>query len=108
MTLEEKIACYKKIVEATGLELKGKNNLYTSENGHMFSFVGKQDVVAIRLSKEDQDKFLGKYETPYPVKQYGANMRGYVELPDELLGDTKKAVTYFKKSLDFVRALKPK
>ena len=97
MTLEEKTEAYKEILDEVGLELKGKNNLYTSMNGHMFSFVGKPDVVAIRISKEDQETFLKKFDTPFPVKQYGSNMRDYVELPDELLTSPKKAATWFKK-----------
>lgn len=108
MTKDEKIEAYKAILDATGLEIKGKNNLYTSHKGHMFSFVGQEDIVAVRLSKEDQEKFVEKYKTPYPVRQYNSNMHDYVELPDALLKDTKSAAAYFRKGLDFIKTLPPK
>lgn len=108
MDKKQKIECYKEILETAGLELKGKNNLYTSHNGHMFSFVGQEDIVAVRLSKDDQEMFLEKYDTPFPVQQYNSNMRDYVELPDELLKDTKTAAKYFAKSLEFIKTMPPK
>lgn len=108
MNKDEKTESYKQILEAAGLELKGKNNLYTSHNGHMFSFFGKEDIVAVRLNKDDQKAFVEKYKTPYPVKQYGANMRDYVELPDELLKDTKTAAAYIKSGLEYIKTFPPK
>lgn len=108
MNKDEKVACYKQVLESAGIELKGKNNLYTSSNGHMFSFVGQQDIVAIRISKEDQKKFLEKYKTPFPVRQYNSNMHDYVELPDELLKNTDEAAKYLKQALAYVNSLPPK
>lgn len=108
MNTQEKIDAYKEILDAAGLELKGKNNLYTSHNGHMFSFFGKEDIVAVRLSKDDQASFIETFKTAYPVKQYGANMRDYVELPDELLKNPKEAAVYLKAGLEYIKTLPPK
>lgn len=108
MNLEEKIVCYKKILESVGVELKGKNNLYTSMNGHMFSFVGKPNIIAFRLSKTDEMEFLNKYHTSHPVIQYNSKMHGYVEIPDDLLKNTEAGAKYLEKSIQFIQSLSPK
>lgn len=94
------------------IERKGKNNPYTSMNGHMFSFIAKpegdkESFLAIRLSKEAQEKFMKDYNTG-PVIQYGTTMQGYVEIPSTILADTKKVYTYLKQSYDYISSLPPK
>ncbi|HEX9804853.1 MAG TPA: TfoX/Sxy family protein [Candidatus Dojkabacteria bacterium] len=97
----------KAISEIPEIERKGKNLPYTSLNGHMFSLIGKDGKLGIRLSKEDKEEFEKKYKTK-PFIQYGATMQGYVSIPDKLLKDTKELKKYLKKSLKYVKTLEPK
>ena len=104
---KDKLELYEKVVAAAGLERKGKTMPYTSVNGHMFSFLAKDSVVAVRLPKEAREKFLKDFDSKLPV-QYGAVMKEYVEIPDKLLRDTKKLLPYVKQSYKYVSSLKPK
>ena len=106
MDFGEKQALYKKFVEACGFDVKGKAG-YTSKNGHMFSFIGKDGTVAIRLSPEDKDEFESEHNTG-DVIQYNAVMRGYVPISNELLLDTNRCSSYLKASEAYISTLKPK
>ena len=50
---------------------------------------------------------MEKYGTG-PVVQYGKVMREYVEVPDELLGNTEELKKYFDISYSYIGTLKPK
>jgi hypothetical protein len=54
--------------------------LYTSANGHRLTYFSLESVLGICLSKEDQEAFGAKYNTP-PFVQYGTVMRGCVTVP---------------------------
>lgn len=55
---------YKKMLEAVPVvDLKGATTPYTSHNGNMFSSVSKANCIGLRLSKEDREMFIEKYET---------------------------------------------
>ena len=81
--------------------------LYTSVNGHMFTIFSTDAKLGIRLSKEDRQAFLEKYGTTL-LATYGAVMREYVTVPDELLENTEELQPYLVKSYDYVTSLKPK
>lgn len=104
---EETLRLYSQLLASVGLEQKGKNMPYTSMNGNMYSFVAKEGYVAIRLSEEDKSAFMEKYNAG-PAISYGATMRGYVHIPDEVLHNTKELSVYMKKSHAFAKTLKPK
>jgi hypothetical protein len=105
---EETIELYKKLVEATpNIELKGKNMLYTSHNGHMHSFVAKEGYLAIRFSEEEKEAFILKYDSE-PAISYGAVMRGYAVIPDALLAKIDELAPYLEMSLAYIKTLKPK
>ena len=87
-------------------ELKGAKNPYTARNGHMFSFLDGKGAMALRLSEELQKAFLGQYDSG-PVIQYGSVMRGYLSVPDDLLGRTDELRDWFDKSYDWVGTLDP-
>ncbi|MBT8326350.1 MAG: hypothetical protein KJP21_01420 [Bacteroidia bacterium] len=89
------------------IERKGKANPYTSLNGHMFSFLDKEGKLGIRMSEDDKAAFENKYNSP-PFIQYNAVMRGYVTVPQELLENTSELLPYIKKSIVFIKSLKPK
>lgn len=104
----ENLELYEKLVAAfPDVQRKGKTMPYTSANGHMFSFMTKEGPLALRLPKDEQERFMEEYGTG-PVVQYGAVMRGYVLVPDALLAETAKVKPYFEKSLAYVLSLKPK
>jgi hypothetical protein len=88
-------------------ERKGKNNPYTSANGHMFSQINKAGQLGIRFSKEVQGKYIQELGTDY-FKSYGATMRGYVLMPEHLWDDLDTLVKYLNEAYDYVMSLEPK
>ena len=92
---------------AADAEVKGAKNPYTSRNGHMFSFLDGDGVMALRLSDELQDEFLAQYDSG-PVEQYGSVMRGYVSVPADLLANTAELSGWFDKSYEWIGTLEPK
>jgi hypothetical protein len=89
------------------VERKGATMPYTSRNGHMFSFLSKEGVLALRLPAGEREGFLQKYNTRL-CEQYGRVMKEYVEVPDELLQKTQELKKYFDISYAYVGSLKPK
>ena len=89
------------------IERKGKNNPYTSLNGHMFSFIAKEGYLAIRLPKDKQEQFFKHYSAE-PAISYGAVMREYVRVPDSMIHNTDLLSEYLKISLEYIKTLKPK
>ncbi|WP_420315729.1 hypothetical protein [Ekhidna sp.] len=104
---EQTLQLYSALLATVGLEQKGKNMPYTSMNGNMYSFVAKEGYVAIRLSEEDKQEFMDKYNAG-PAISYGATMNGYVHVPDDVLKRTQELSEYMKKSNEFAKTLKPK
>ena len=104
----EKVALYDAVI-ATNPDVvrKGAANVYTSLNGHMFSFLGRDGSLALRMSKSDREAFVEKFNTS-PVISYGAVMKEYVAVPDDLFADTAALKEYFDQSYAHVSSLKPK
>ena len=88
-------------------ERKGKNMMYTSMNGHMFTYLSKDNEFGIRMSKEDKAEYEEKYGTG-PFIQYNSVMQGYVCVPDELFQKTEELAPWLAKSYDYIASLKPK
>lgn len=105
---EERLKLYDSIVDlCPRFERKGKKMIYTSANGYMFTLLNKDAEIGIRFSKEDQEAFMKEHNTTI-YKSYGAVMKGYVLIPDEMLNDKKTVATYMDKSYDYVMSLPPK
>lgn len=105
---DERVALYNKMVASNpDAVLKGATIPYTSHNGHMYSFVTKEDIVGLRLPADERPKFLDKYKTKL-VEQYGIVQKEYVVVPDGLLKKTAELVPYFEMSYKYVNSLKPK
>ena len=105
---EEIVRLYDELVaKCPRFKRKGKNNPYTSANGHMFSFLNKQSELGIRFSKEVQEKYIQELGTGY-FKSYGATMRGYVLMPESLWDDLETLANYLNESYDYVMSLEPK
>ncbi len=102
------LARYEQLVAAhPDVSRKGAKNPYTSRNGHMFSFLDATGLCALRLSTDDQEAFLARYESG-PVEQFGRTMSGYVAVPRSLLEDTAELLTWFDRSHEYSGTLKPK
>ena len=108
MSWEEKLKIYDDLVSrCSRFERKGKTMPYTSANGYMFSLLNKQGQLGIRFAKEEQKKYLEKFNTSL-FKSYGSVMRGYVLIPDDMLEDLDTLSTYLNESYDYVMSLEPK
>ena len=106
--MKEKIELYDKLVaKCQGFERKGKNNPYTSANGHMFSQLNKEGELGIRFSKEVQEKYIKERGTGY-FKSYGAIMKGYVLMPEEFWRNLDLLANYLNESYEYVMSLEPK
>ncbi|HEY2461767.1 MAG TPA: hypothetical protein VGI16_13225 [Candidatus Acidoferrum sp.] len=104
----DKLALYEKLVQTNPkLERKGAANPYTSLNGHMFTYLNPSGSLALRLPKEEREKFLLAHKTTL-FEAYGVVMKEYVKVPDALLKDTKKLQPYFQLSYEYIKSLKPK
>ena len=89
------------------IELKGRNLLYTSVNGHMFTMFSTEGKLGIRLPTESREAFLADFDTEL-LLTYGTVMKEYVTVPDDLLADTGTLAPYLARSYDYVSSLKPK
>lgn len=99
---------YEKLVATNpNVDRKGATMPYTSLNGHMFSFLTKVGIVALRLPAAGRELFLEKYATKL-CEQHGTVMKEYVEVPNDLLKRTGELKPYFDISYAYIGALKPK
>lgn len=104
----EKLEMYEKLIATVpGIQRKGDTNPYTSCNGHMFTHLTPEGILAIRLPEAEIDPFLKKYKTTRQVA-YGIIRKEYVVVPDGLLKKTSELSAYLKLSFDYVKKLKPK
>ncbi len=105
---EEKLKIYDELVaKCPRFNRKGKTVPYTSANGHMFSLLNKAGELGFRYSKEVQEKYMKELGTTL-FKSYGATMRGYILIQDEMLEDLDNLANYLNESYDYVMSLDPK
>lgn len=105
---EEKLKIYDALVaKCARFERKGKTMPYTSANGYMFSLFNKAGEIGIRFNKQDQEAFMKEHDTTI-YRSYGAVMKGYVLIPEQMWGDLETLSKYLDKSYDHVMTLKPK
>lgn len=101
-------AVYDKMVAMLpAIERKGATLPYTSINGHMFSFVGQEGSISLRLPAEILEEINKKYKATLS-EQHGVVMKEYVSIPAKLLKDDAALSAYFKTSYNYVAKLKPK
>ncbi len=104
----EQIEAYDRLLAThPDIERKGKNLLYTSVNGHMFTLFSTEAKLGIRLPKAEREAFLERFDTTI-LRSYDHNMPEYVTVPDDLLEDTETLKPYLAMSWDYVTSLKPK
>ena len=105
---EAALSLYEALVATRpGLERKGKAMPYTSVNGHMFSFLTPDGVLALRLSGPDRETFLRTFATQL-AEQHGAVLKEYAAVPPDLLDRTTELSPWFDRSYEYVSSLKPK
>lgn len=103
---DDTLAVYDRACAAAGIERKGKNLVYTSANGHMFSQINKAGELGIRLPKARQAD-LGERHGAGSFKSYGATMRDYICVTDEMLSNEALVASLLKEGLAFVEAMPP-
>jgi len=89
------------------VERKGKNMLYTSVNGHMFTVFSTEAKLGIRLPKAEREAFIAAFNTSL-LESYGTVMKEYVAVPDAMLEETEALEPYLRMSYEYVTSLKPK
>ncbi len=105
---ERRLELYDQLIAGhSDIKRKGKKLPYTSHNGHMFTVFSDSGQLGFRLSKEDRIAFLEKYQTTL-LHSYGAVMKEYVVIPDELLEDQLAMTELLKKSYHYISSLKLK
>jgi TfoX/Sxy family transcriptional regulator of competence genes len=105
---EDRLKLYDSLVETNpDIVRKGVTMPYTSVNGHMFTILSKTGSLGIRLSKDEREAFLEKYDTTL-YESHGAIMKEYVTVPDDLLKQTEELKVYLDLSYQYVKSLKPK
>lgn len=104
---EQKEAYDRLLATHPDIERKGKNLLYTSVNGHMFTVFSTGAKLGIRLPRAEREAFLDEFNTTI-LESYGHNMPEYVTVPDDLLEDTGTLEPYLRISYEYVTSLKPK
>jgi len=106
--IDDELKLYDKLVATIpSLERKGASVPYTSHNGHMFSYLSKSGILALRLPADAREEFLKKHKATL-CKQYGVVQKEYVEVPGRLLRKTAELKQYFALSFENVRSLRPK
>lgn len=105
---EETLEIFDKLVaKCPDFERKGKTMPYTSANGYMFALLNKEGQLGIRFSKEVQKKLMSEHKTTI-FKSYGAVMKGYILIKEEMLQKPDMLVDYLNESYKYVMSLEPK
>ena len=89
------------------VQRKGKTTAYTSMNGNMFSFVGPDGEMCLRLSSEQIAAYGAEWDAS-PVLRHNSVMNGYVAVSQSLLDDEASLAQWFAQSVAFAQTLKPK
>ncbi len=95
------------VSQFSGVERKGKTTPYTSTNTYMFSFIGKDGNLALRLSNHDISELIEKNDASL-MMQHGKILKDFICVPDSILNDRDLLKQYFQRSLDHTNSLKPK
>src|ERR1700720_1226624 len=97
----DKVALFDKLIAAhPEIERKGANNAYAALNGNMFLLMQPSGTLAMRLPEGARAEFLKKYKSRL-FEAYGAVMKEYVTVPDDLLGKTKELQKYLGFSYEY-------
>ena len=105
---KERLAFYDQLIATNDkFERKGKTMPYTSANGYMFSLLNKAAEIGIRLPEETQQKMKEEHGAT-EFHSYGAVMRDYIKIPDELYDNMELLAKLLDEGYEFVMSLPPK
>lgn len=108
MAWEDELKFYDSLIDTNpNFERKGKNMIYTSANGYMFTLLNKAGEIGFRLPKETAKQFMEEYDTG-AYYSYGAKMRDYVLVPKSLYSNMELLSDYLQQSYEYVMSLPPK
>lgn len=108
MTRDEVLKVYDDLIASCDRFIrKGKTMPFTSANGHMFSLVNKDNQIGFRYSKEVHKTYLDKYSTEQ-FRSYGANMKGYILIPESMYEDSELLKQLINESYDYIMTLEAK
>ena len=106
--LQDKLDLYDQLISTIPeIERKGVTIPYTSHNGHMFTFLSPEGTMALRLAEKERNAFLKHYKTVL-MESYGAVMKEYVKVPENLLKETNELKKYLVLSYEYIKTIKPK
>jgi hypothetical protein len=104
----EKLALYEALLATNpAIEQKGDVHPYTSQNGHMFTYLDQTGTLGIRLPSAEVDGFLAKYKTTL-FESYGVVKKDWVKVPDALLKHTNELKKLLNMSFEHAKTLKPR
>lgn len=104
----DKLDLYDRLIrERPHIERKGVALPYTSENGHMFTFLSASGSLALRLPSEKREEFMARYKTSLFVA-HGEVLKEYVEVPEKFFKNTVELLPYLDLSYEYAQRLKPK
>jgi hypothetical protein len=73
----------------------------------MTSFIDEDGEVSIRLDEASRGEFIEKYDSRISM-QYGAQMKEFVVVPDDLLERPQEIHAWFVRSWEWVGTKEPK
>jgi len=101
---EKILVIYEKMVASQpDVQRRGAANPYTSMSGNMFSFITKEDQIALRLPDEVREKMKAE-----PVIQHNSVMRGYALAPKAMLTKPAQLAKLFAQSVAYAETLPAK
>ena len=104
----DKVALYEALIAGLPeVQRKGAGFPYTSVNGNMFSVLGAEGVMGLRLAPEDREAFLRDHKAKL-YESHGIVMKEYVAVPDALLADRAALAPYVRAGYAYARTLRPK
>lgn len=96
------------LVAVIGEDHKGAANPYSSLNGNMFSFLGKEGELALRLGEAEREEFMAAYDAQLAMN-HNTVMKEYVAVPDDMLrSQAEETARWLQRSYDYAKTLKPK
>ena len=106
---EERLVLFDELIDkCPRFKRLGKTMPYTGANGYMFGLLNKAGEIGIRFSEEVKKKYMEEFSTTI-YKSYGAVMKGYILIPDEMLeNDLDFVAKLLNESYDYVMSLPPK
>ena len=106
---EEQLKLYDQIIDkCPRFKRLGKTMPYTGANGYMFTLLNKAGEIGVRFSEEVKKKYIEQFNTSI-YKSYGAVMKGYILIPDDMLeNNIEFVIKLFNESYDYVMSLEPK